>query len=146
MRRKIIPYSPKLKQLARNLRNNSTPSEVLLWCALKGKQVKGYDFHRQKPIDNFIVDFYCNELSLAIEVDGSSHDEKIEADETRQKRLEVLGVHILRFTERDVRQNLPGVVMTIEEWIDSHRPTPVIPSGGGDANSSVRPKKRTFEL
>ncbi len=73
-KRKIIPYNPKLKELARQLRNNSTKSEIILWLKLKGKQVYGYDFHRQKPIDNFILDFFCNELTLAIEVDGYSHE------------------------------------------------------------------------
>lgn len=72
-RRKIIPYDPKLKMLVRKLRNNSTLSEVLLWLELKGKQMKGYDFHRQKPIDNYIVDFFCHELMLAIEIGGISH-------------------------------------------------------------------------
>ena len=106
------------------MRNKSTLAEVLIWKALKGKQVKGYDFHRQKPIDKFIVDFYCHDLSLAIEIDGSSHDEKIEQDQERQERLEALGVHFLRFTDQEVKRNLHGVVMTIEEWIDAHRPTP----------------------
>lgn len=73
-KRKIIPYKPYLKQLARNLRNNSTVSEIILWKYLQGKQMKGYDFHRQKPLGNYIVDFYCNELMLAIEIDGDSHD------------------------------------------------------------------------
>jgi len=72
-KRKLIPYNPKLKQLARKLRNKSTKSEVLLWNYLKGKQIKGFDFHRQKPIGNYIVDFYCSELLLAIEIDGESH-------------------------------------------------------------------------
>lgn len=62
MRRKIIPYNPKLKEIARNLRSHGSLSEVLLWGALKGKQMRGYDFHRQKPIDKFIVDFYCPNL------------------------------------------------------------------------------------
>ena len=73
MKRKILPYNLKLKELARDLRNNSTKSEVILWLKLKGKQMYGYDFHRQKPIDNYIVDFFCHELMLAIEVDGYSH-------------------------------------------------------------------------
>ena len=127
MKRKIIPYNPKLKQLARNLRNNSTLSEVLLWRVLKGKQVRGYDFHRQKPIDNYIVDFYCSELLLAIEIDGRSHDDRIEADEMRQRRLELLGVHVIRFADLDVKKNLIGVVMTIEGWIDLNVPTPKSP-------------------
>jgi len=61
-RRKIITYNPKLKEVARKLRNNSTLSEILFWRKLKGKQMQGFDFHRQKPLDNFIVDFFCNEL------------------------------------------------------------------------------------
>ncbi|MBP2834139.1 DUF559 domain-containing protein [Aquimarina sp. U1-2] len=55
-KRKIIPYNPKLKELARQLRNNSTKAEVILWLKLKGEQMYGYDFHRQKPIDNYILE------------------------------------------------------------------------------------------
>ena len=138
MRRKIIPYNPKLKQIARNLRNNSTLLGVLLWRELKGKKVSGYDFHRQKPIDNYIVDFFCNELSLAIEIDGVSHDGKIEYDEDRQRKLESLGARFLRFTDREVKTNLHGVVMTIEEWIDAHLPTPN-PSKGGELPTLTPP-------
>ncbi len=72
--RKIIPYNPRLKELARQLRNNSTKAEVFLWQKIKRKQYYGYDFHRQKPIDNFILDFFCHELMLGIEVDGYSHE------------------------------------------------------------------------
>jgi len=88
LRRKIIPYNPKLKPLAKKLRNNMTLSEVLLWNELKGKRILGYDFDRQKPIDNYIVDFYCKELFLAIEVDGDSHyhDDAPIKDAIRQKR------------------------------------------------------------
>ncbi len=73
-KRKIIPYNPNLKELARKLRNNSTKAEIILWLKLKGKQMYGYDFHRQKPLDNYIADFFCHELMLAIEVDGYSHE------------------------------------------------------------------------
>lgn len=93
MRRPIIPYNPKLKELARHLRNNSTLSEILLWEYLKGKQMKGYDFHRQKPIADYIVDFYCPDLLLAIEIDGDSHRERYNQDTHRQKRIESFGVH-----------------------------------------------------
>ena len=72
-KRKIIPYNPNLKELARQLRNNSTKAEIILWQKLKGKQMYGYDFHRQKPIDNYLIDFFCHELMLGIEVDGYSH-------------------------------------------------------------------------
>jgi very-short-patch-repair endonuclease len=73
MPRKIIPYNPKLKKLARILRNRSTKSEIILWHYLKSKQMMGYDFHRQKPIDDYILDFFCNELMLGIDLDRYSH-------------------------------------------------------------------------
>jgi very-short-patch-repair endonuclease len=79
----IIPYDPRLKQFARYLRNNSTLSEILLWKQIKNKAL-GIEFHRQVPIDEFIVDFYCHELMLAIEIDGISHDFKYENDLRRQ--------------------------------------------------------------
>jgi very-short-patch-repair endonuclease len=79
---KVIPYNPKLKELARELRKNSTFSEVLLWNEIKKKSM-GYEFHRQVPIDEFIVVFYCHELLLAIEVDGSTHDYNFDYDNSR---------------------------------------------------------------
>jgi len=85
-RNTIIPYNLKLKQFARELRNNSTLSEVLLWRQVKGQALK-YEFHRQVPIDEFIVDFYCHELMLAIEIDGNSHNDKFNYDMNRQMKL-----------------------------------------------------------
>ena len=118
-RRTILPYSPKLKELARKLRKSSTLSEVLLWQHLKGKQMLGYDFHRQKPIDNYIIDFFCNELMLAIEIDGVSHDfeEVYVKDMAREQRLESLGVHFLRFDDREVKKDINNVLQAIENWI-----------------------------
>ncbi len=126
--RKIIPYNPKLKQIAKNLRNNSTLSEVLLWQHLKDKKMKGHDFHRQKPIAHYIVDFFCNELMLVIEIDGISHDDKINKDIKRQKQIENFGISFLRFNDLDVKKNMEGVVVAIEEWIDrysSNTPQPL---------------------
>jgi len=120
-RKTMIPYSPKLKEVARNLRNNSTLSEILLWQQLKGKQILGYDFDRQKPIHNYIVDFFCSELMLAIEIDGISHELKSKEDEIRQKILESLGICILRFYDLDVKKNLDGVVKSIRNWILEHK-------------------------
>jgi very-short-patch-repair endonuclease len=114
-RREIIEYEQYLKKLARKLRQNMTLGEVLLWQRLKRKQMRGYDFDRQRPIDRYIVDFYCKNLKLAIEIDGSSHDSE-EAkvnDEIRQERLEVLGVRFLRFTDADVKRNMEMVVDSI---------------------------------
>jgi very-short-patch-repair endonuclease len=124
MRRKIIPYNPALRQLARQLRKQSTLSEVLLWQQLNGKQLMGYDFHRQKPIDNYIVDFFCHELMLAIEIDGCTHNDKVECDLNREQRLGQLGVRVLRFQDTDVKQNLSGVLDAIAGWIKEHTPNP----------------------
>lgn len=121
MKRKIIPYNPKLKFLARRLRKNMTYGEVKLWMCLKGKKMKGYDFHRQKPIGNYIVDFYSCELKLAIEVDGSSHDdERWQKDMVRQKELESFGVRFLRFTEYEVLTDIDGVWDRIYLWIEEN--------------------------
>ncbi|MCB9360898.1 MAG: endonuclease domain-containing protein [Flavobacteriales bacterium] len=121
MPRKIIPYNPKLKELAKKLRKNMTLGEVLLWGELKQKKMLGYDFDRQRPIDDFIVDFYCKDLQLAIEVDGASHniDEVYEKDVLRQKRLESLGVKFLRFEDNEVKKDMNNVLRTIEGWINN---------------------------
>ena len=115
-----VHYNPRLKELARTLRNNSTLSEVLLWNHLKGKQMRGYDFHRQKPIDNYIVDFFCPRLRLIIEIDGQSHAFKGKKDEQRKNRLELLGFYILRFDDLDVKKNMEGVLASIEKWIEEY--------------------------
>ena len=107
---KIIPYDPKLRKLARKLRKESTLSEILLWKEIKNKKMLNYEFHRQVPIDKFIVDFYCHELSLVIEIDGISHAWKEDYDEKRQKRLESLGVHFLRFDDLDVKFKMEEVL------------------------------------
>ncbi|NQV38763.1 MAG: endonuclease domain-containing protein [Candidatus Marinimicrobia bacterium] len=112
-----IHYNPKLKKLARNLRNNSTLSEVLLWQSLKKKQVLGYQFSRQRPIGDYIVDFYCSKLMLVIEIDGSSHEDKYEYDVSRQKYLERLGLSVIRFDDKDIKNQLHNVLSGIENWI-----------------------------
>ncbi|MBI2469984.1 MAG: endonuclease domain-containing protein [Planctomycetes bacterium] len=113
-----IHYNPKLKALSRELRKKGTLSEVLLWNILKGKKIKGYRFMRQKPICDFIVDFYCSELKLIIEIDGISHNEKSVSDRIRQQKLESLGLSILRFYEWDVKKDIRAVVQVIEDWIE----------------------------
>lgn len=118
-RRKIIPYNPKLKQLARDLRNNSTKSEVILWTYLKGKQIKEYDFHRQKPIGNYIIDFFCNELMLAIEIDGESHYGNEDKDKIRQQEIEKFDIDFLRFDDSEIFYNLENVIKTIKDWIEN---------------------------
>jgi very-short-patch-repair endonuclease len=120
MSRNIIPYNPKLKEKARELRNNSTLSEVILWRELKGRQMKGFDFHRQKPLGEFIVDFFSNELMLAIEIDGDSHYSNENRDLIRQKKLEQFGVAFLRFDDLAVKFKIDKVLKSIEEWIEKN--------------------------
>ncbi|SMO89122.1 Very-short-patch-repair endonuclease [Gracilimonas mengyeensis] len=117
----IIPYRHDLIEKARWLRKNSTPGEIELWKGLKGRQVLGYKFRRQQPLHSFIVDFYCRELKLAIEVDGISHDYKIEYDRDRQYLIEQFGIHFLRFSEPDAKNHTNSVIMQIEEWIVDNR-------------------------
>lgn len=119
MNRKIIPYNPKLKELAKKLRQNMTFSEVKLWNELKNGQLMGYDFNRQRPIANYIVDFFCKDLQLVIEVDGITHlDEKvIEKDFIRQENIESNGVSLLRFDALLVVNKVEAAVREIRNWI-----------------------------
>jgi very-short-patch-repair endonuclease len=124
MRRKIIPYKPHLREIASKLRNNPTDCEKKLWQHLKGKQMLGYDFDRQKPLDNYIVDFFCHDLMLAIEVDGETHfdnEGRTNQDKQRQQCLEDLGINFLRFTNEDVKQNINGILETVQNWIMGQR-------------------------
>jgi very-short-patch-repair endonuclease len=123
-KRKILPYNPELKSVARELRRTMTISEILLWNQLKQKRMLGYDFDRQKPIKNYIVDFYCKDLSLAIEVDGNTHYYRYEEDLKRQRELEDLGVRFLRFDDLEVKRNISNVLKVIEDWIERIEPTP----------------------
>ena len=112
-----LPYNKNLKQYSRENRNVSTLGEVLLWEGLKKKQMLGYTFNRQKPLLNYIADFYCKPLDLVIEIDGDSHIGKETYDKKRQQDLEKLGLSVLRFEDEYVRQNLNGVLLEIEKWV-----------------------------
>lgn len=116
MKRPIIPYNPNLKLKARELRNNSTLSEVILWSHLKGKQMLGHDFHRQRPVGNYIVDFICCELYLVIELDGYTHllAERTEKDERRECELKSFRLHIIRFWGEEVHEAIDNVLWAIE--------------------------------
>ena len=128
MPNKFPKYDAKLKQVARMLRKNSTRAEILLWNELKGKQVLGYDFHRQKPVGNHVLDFFCPRLVLAIEIDGSSHENRNKEDETRQRELEKKGMRFLRFPDDEVKRNTEGVVDEITAWILNNRKKNTHPS------------------
>ncbi len=119
MKRKIIPYTPEALKRANQLRKNMTYSEVKLWMELRNGSMMGYDFDRQKPMLNYVFDFYCKDLMLAIEVDGiTHHDEKVAVkDEIRQHEIEIYGIQFLRFDALDVVSDLKNVLRTIENWI-----------------------------
>jgi len=133
MRRNIIPYNSNLKPLAKKLRNDSTLGEVLLWNELKNKQFYGYDFHRQKPLLNYIVDLYCYELELVIEIDGLYHnwEEQDNRDDLRDNELNGYGLTILRFTEQEVRKNMQDVLRTIELHVVNRDPDILRQTGDG---------------
>ena len=112
-------YNKKLKTLARNLRKRGTKGEALLWKeVLKSRQMKGYQFNRQFPIGNFIVDFVSRKLKLIIEIDGSSHVSKSEEDCERQEFLESLRFRVLRFSEAMVIYRIDEVVAEIDYAIE----------------------------
>jgi very-short-patch-repair endonuclease len=114
-------YNPHLKSFAREHRNNSTKAEIRMWTELlRAKKMQGYAFLRQRPILNYIADFYCKDLKLIIEVDGFTHDDSIQAekDNVRTRDLNQNGYHIMRFTDYEVMNELPQVKDRIEKWIE----------------------------
>lgn len=130
---------PSILARARELRQPQTPAEATLWRHLRNRNMK-YKFRRQHPIYRFIIDFYCAEAKLLIEIDGDSHlvKEQIEYDKARTEYLEALGYKVIRFTNNDVRYTISAVVdkiiNTVEkriEELDIPHPSP-LPKGRGD--------------
>lgn len=114
-------YNRKLKPNARRLRNDSTPSEIRLWCELlRNGTMMGYKFRRQRPVLNYIADFMCFELKLIIEADGISHDneEGCNRDIKRDKALTEAGFYILRFQDEEIMDHLESVHRAIVGWIE----------------------------
>ncbi|MGB4415308.1 MAG: DUF559 domain-containing protein [Paludibacter sp.] len=108
-----LPYNPKLKERARELRQAGNLSEVLFWNQVKNKQFKGFDFDRQKIIGNYIVDFYCSNCNVVIEIDGSSHDDKVEYDAERDAYLESLGLTVIHIPVAEVMKNMNKVMQIL---------------------------------
>ena len=109
----------KYKSRRRKLRNNMTDAEIALWSRIKNKQL-GFKFRRQQSIGNYIVDFYCPEFKLVIEVDGRHHfwEKQKENDRIRNEYLKGLDLKILRFNNNDILKNIDGVVEKILDSID----------------------------
>ena len=96
--------------------------EILLWKKLRAGNSMNYTFNRQKPLNRYIVDFYCKPLNLVIEVDGGYHEEELQKikDKERQLVLEEMGLNFLRFTDKEVRKNIDNVLRVIENYILSN--------------------------
>ncbi len=120
-------YNKTLQPYAKDLRGAMTKAEACLWkYALKARKMKGYSFRRQRPILSFIADFACLELQLVIEVDGYTHslDETIFKDAIKQEALEKAGYCVMRFSDKDVLQDMGNVIMRIESFIEELESTP----------------------
>ena len=135
----MLPYNRNLKQYSRQLRENMTDAERHLWAKVRMKQLKGYQFYRQKPIGDYIVDFFCPMAKLVIEIDGSHHlvGEAIEYDRIRDDYLRSLGLRVLRFTNTDVLTNIESVVDSIRGRIPLSPPFSKGETGAVAAGSST---------
>ena len=108
----MLSYDKQLKALSQHLRRNMTDAENRLWSKLRRKQLKGHQFYRQKIIGKYIVDFYCPKANLVIELDGGQHYSETgrAKDRTRDDGLTEMGIRILRFSDREVFENIGGVM------------------------------------
>ena len=109
------------REICRSFRKNPTKAEALLWDSLRNRRL-GYKFRRQYPTDGYIIDFYCPELKICIEIDGQIHknEEQKKYDWERSRILKEQGISILRFWNSDVLNNLPNVLRSIEDFIRSN--------------------------
>lgn len=132
----MLKYNSNLKTISRHLRKNMTESEQALWSRLRGKQLLGVQFYRQKPIGKFIVDFFAPKGRLVVEVDGSQHSEDHHTvkDKERDNYLSSLGIRVLRFNSREALKDTDAVIeivfRALEERLDNKSPQPPFIKGG----------------
>ena len=110
-------YNKYLVGLARDNRNSGNLAEALLWNELKRNKM-GVSFTRQKPIGNYIADFYCAEKNMVIEIDGWSHDNKYEYDKARDEYMQSLGIFVLRIEDKDVKRDMSSILTWIKFNLD----------------------------
>jgi very-short-patch-repair endonuclease len=126
---------------AKRLRRNQTDAERVLWFRLRDRRLAGWKFKRQAPIDRYVVDFFCAEARLIIEIDGGQHDRQRERDSDRTAALEAMGYLVLRFWNNEVMQNTAGVLETVMSTVNQTRPEPPhptpLPSGGREPTESA---------
>ncbi|ABW29706.1 endonuclease domain-containing protein [Acaryochloris marina] len=132
---RIRGTTPAVVAAARQLRLNLTPAEQKLWKALQKRQLSGLKFRCQHAIGSFIVDFYCPQCRLVIELDGDIHNQQVEYDEARTEQLNQLGYRVIRFHNSDVMHHLDHVLQQIrqasEQSIDRHSKSPRMGDLGG---------------
>jgi very-short-patch-repair endonuclease len=116
---RIRGTTPEIIAAARRLRQNLTPAETMLWEALKNRQLKGWKFRVQHPGESFIVDFYCPQHRLVIELDGAVHNQQADYDAARTERLHHLGYRVIRFRNQEVISDLSGVLEQIVYTIEN---------------------------
>ena len=124
----------RMVEIARELRREPTASEALLWEALRGRGLHGHKFRRQQPIGAFVVDFYCDEAALIVEIDGPIHRQQRAADQERQHILEALGLRVLRVAAEQVETNIGGILARIGRELRPH-PRPLSLRERGDRRS-----------
>jgi very-short-patch-repair endonuclease len=134
MPRRKSPLEPGRLEFARQLRREATDAETLLWCHLRGRQLAGRKFRRQHPLPPYVLDFYCEELRLGIELDCGQHylDEGREHDRQRAAYLQDKGIRLLRFSNREVLLELHGVLERIYLEMTSPSPLAPLPEGEGE--------------
>ncbi len=133
-----------IRDAARAQRKDPTPSESQLWECLRGTRLDGRKFRRQQPIGPFIVDLYCPEERLVVEVDGAVHDGQEVEDAQRQEALESLGLRFVRVTNDEVRFELQSVLARIRRHFASrsplHHPSPLVGEGPGVGGTPAAPR------
>ncbi len=122
-----LPFNPNLKERARELRKAGNLAEIIFWKQVRNKQFLGLDFDRQKIVGNYIVDFYCKELGVVVEIDGDSHNKKMEYDAERDEYLKSLGLKVYHVRAEDVLNNIEGVMKFLETEL-----TPLTPLRDGN--------------
>jgi|SRR3990172_3705512 len=121
---KYIYNEQKLRERRKGLRRNQTDAEKLLWNKLRGREISGLKFYRQFSVGAYILDFFCPQIKLAVELDGGQHaeEENKEYDAIRTDYLKGIGIEVLRFWNNEVMKNIEGVLQVIEERLNSFQP------------------------
>ncbi len=136
---RVIRGQPDYLDIKRRLRSNMTGPEARLWSRLRARQLQGLKFRRQHGIGPYIVDFYCPEQSLVIEVDGDSHADadQVVKDKQREQYLQSLGLRVIRYINDDIVKNLGGILEDLAERISSRStsPRPSLPRRGKEAEN-----------